>query len=31
MTPLEARSERTIFWMPTERATWKWSKPLWMR
>ena len=29
MTPEVATSERTIFCTPTERATLKWSKPLW--
>ena len=28
MTPLDARSERTIFCTPTDSPTWKWSKPM---
>ncbi len=31
ITPELARSERTIFCTPTERATLKWSKPLSIR
>ncbi|OQC70093.1 MAG: hypothetical protein BWX50_00867 [Euryarchaeota archaeon ADurb.Bin009] len=31
MTPLDARSERTIFMIPTERATLNWSKWLSIR
>ena len=31
ITPLEARSDRTIFMTPTESATLKWSKPWSMR
>ena len=27
ITPEEARSERTIFWMVIDRATSMWSKP----